>query len=133
MDFIYSWFKRIRKYGGLVCFIIQNLGDIFGNQEIISKTTAITNNSQYSFIFQLAPADIESFNDIERIRDSDNKISNDEETQEKILKSLVFKRDDVVPERCRKSFNYLRIYVVQFGYNCMKEPKVNNAYAIVER
>lgn len=64
LDFIYSWFKRIRKYGGLVCFITQNLGDIFGNQEIISKTTAITNNSQYSFIFPLAPADIEILTDL---------------------------------------------------------------------
>lgn len=64
LDFVYMWFKRIRKYGGLICFITQNLGDIFGNQEIISKTTAITNNSQYSFIFPLAPADIAILTDL---------------------------------------------------------------------
>ena len=54
----------VRKYGGLICFITQHLGDIFGNQEIISKTTAITNNSQYSFIFPLAPADIAILTDL---------------------------------------------------------------------
>lgn len=64
LDFIYQQFKRIRKYGGLICFITQNLGDIFGNQEIIAKTTAITNNSQYSFIFPLAPADIAILTDL---------------------------------------------------------------------
>ena len=64
LDFVFMWYKRIRKYGGLICFITQNLGDIFGNQEIISKTTAITNNSQYSFIFPLAPADIAILSDL---------------------------------------------------------------------
>lgn len=64
LDFVYMWYKRIRKYGGMICFITQNLGDIFGNQEIISKTTAITNNSQYSFVFPLAPADLEILTDL---------------------------------------------------------------------
>jgi hypothetical protein len=66
LDFVYMWYKRIRKYGGLICFITQNLGDIFGNQEIISKTTAITNNSQYSFVFPLAPADIATLTELYR-------------------------------------------------------------------
>jgi hypothetical protein len=66
LDFVYMWYKRIRKYGGLICFITQNLGDIFGNQEIISKTTAITNNSQYSFIFPLAPVDIATLTELYR-------------------------------------------------------------------
>lgn len=64
LDFVYMWYKRIRKYGGMICFITQNLGDIFGNQEIISKTTAIVNNSQYSFVFPLAPADLEILTDL---------------------------------------------------------------------
>ena len=64
LDFVYMWYKRIRKYGGLIGFITQNLGDIFGNQEIISKTTAIVNNSQYSFVFPLAPADLEILTDL---------------------------------------------------------------------
>ncbi len=64
LDFVFMWYKRIRKYGGMICFITQNLGDIFGNQEIISKTTAIVNNSQYSFVFPLAPADLEILTDL---------------------------------------------------------------------
>ena len=64
LDFVFMWYKRIRKYGGLIGFITQNLGDIFGNQEIISKTTAIVNNSQYSFVFPLAPADLEILTDL---------------------------------------------------------------------
>ncbi|MCM1404662.1 MAG: DUF87 domain-containing protein, partial [Prevotella sp.] len=64
LDFVYMWYKRIRKYGGMICFITQNLSDIFGNQDIISKTTAIANNSQYSFVFPLAPADLEILTDL---------------------------------------------------------------------
>ena len=64
LDFVYMWYKRIRKYGGLIGFITQNLADIFGNQEIISRTTAIVNNSQYSFVFPLAPADLEILTDL---------------------------------------------------------------------
>jgi hypothetical protein len=66
LDFVYSWYKRIRKYGGFIIFLTQNLGDIFGNKEIISKTTAIVNNSQYSFLFGLAPADIDTLKDLYR-------------------------------------------------------------------
>ena len=58
LDFIFMWYKRIRKYDGSIMFLTQNLSDILGNQAIVSKTTAIINNAQYSFIFSLAPADI---------------------------------------------------------------------------
>lgn len=58
LDFIFMWYKRIRKYNGTIMFLTQNLSDILGNQAIVSKTTAIINNAQYSFIFSLAPADI---------------------------------------------------------------------------
>ena len=58
LDFIYMWYKRIRKYNGTIMFLTQNLSDILGNQAIVNKTTAIINNAQYSFIFSLAPADI---------------------------------------------------------------------------
>jgi len=58
LDFIYMWYKRIRKYNGTIMFLTQNLSDILGNQTIVNKTTAIINNAQYSFIFSLAPADI---------------------------------------------------------------------------
>lgn len=66
LDFIYEWYKRVRKYGGSMIFLTQNLGDIVGNAEIVAKTSAIVNNSIYSFVFSLAPGDIETLNDIYR-------------------------------------------------------------------
>lgn len=42
----------------------QNLSDIFGNEKVIQKTSAIVNNSQYSFVFGLAPADLEILTDL---------------------------------------------------------------------
>jgi len=64
LDFIFQWYKRIRKYNGGMMFLTQNLGDILGNTEIVTKTSAIINNSQYSFVFSLAPADIEILTDL---------------------------------------------------------------------
>lgn len=66
LDFVFQQFKRIRKYNGGMLFATQNLSDITGNSEIISKTSAIINNSQYSFILPLAPADIEVLTDLYR-------------------------------------------------------------------
>lgn len=59
LNFVHVWYKRIRKYEGSMFFATQNLSDIFGKTDIIEKTTAIINNSQYSFVFGLAPADLE--------------------------------------------------------------------------
>lgn len=59
LDFVFLWYKRIRKYNGSIMFLTQNLSDIMGNTAIVQKTTAIINNAQYSFIFSLAPADLE--------------------------------------------------------------------------
>ena len=47
------------KYWGAIWFLTQNLSDVFGNDDVVSKTSAIVNNSQYSFVFALAPADLE--------------------------------------------------------------------------
>ena len=64
LDFMQSWFKRIRKYNGSMMFLTQNLSDVLGNSEIVAKTSAIINNSQYSFIFGLAPADINALTEL---------------------------------------------------------------------
>lgn len=64
LQFVYLWYKRIRKYEGSIFFATQNLSDIFGNEAVIAKTTAIVNNSQYSFVFGLAPADLEILTDL---------------------------------------------------------------------
>ena len=64
LDFVYQWYKRIRKYSGAMIFLTQNLADIVGNSEIISKTSAIINNTQYSFIMTLQGKDVEVLQDI---------------------------------------------------------------------
>ena len=64
LDFVFLWYKRIRKYNGSIMFLTQNLSDILGNTAVVQKTTAIINNAQYSFIFALAPADLEILTDL---------------------------------------------------------------------
>jgi hypothetical protein len=59
LDFVYEQYKKIRKYDGMIMFLTQNLNDLLGNPEVIGKTSAIINNSQYSFVFSLSPADLE--------------------------------------------------------------------------
>lgn len=83
LDFVFQWYKRVRKYDGGMLFATQNLSDITGNAEVINKTSAIINNSQYSFILPLAPADIEVLTELYRnageINDTEqNEIANNE-------------------------------------------------------
>jgi type IV secretory pathway VirB4 component len=59
LDFMYQLAKRIRKYNGMQIVITQNIKDFVGTQEIIRKSTAIINACQYSFIFSLAPNDMD--------------------------------------------------------------------------
>ena len=58
LDFMYQLAKRIRKYNGMEIVCTQNIKDFVGTQEIARKSTAIINASQYSFIFNLAPNDL---------------------------------------------------------------------------
>lgn len=66
LDFIFLEYKRIRKYEGSIAFLTQNLSDIVGNSAIVQKTTAIINNAQYSFIFSLAPGDLQILTELYR-------------------------------------------------------------------
>ena len=59
LDFMYQLAKRIRKYKGMQIVITQNIKDFVGSEEIIRKSTAIINACQYSFIFALAPNDMD--------------------------------------------------------------------------
>jgi len=59
LDFMYQLAKRIRKYNGMQIVITQNIKDFVGTQEIVRKSTAIINACQYSFIFALAPNDMD--------------------------------------------------------------------------
>ena len=59
LDFMFQLAKRIRKYNGMQIVITQNIKDFVGSDEIARKSTAIINACQYSFIFALAPNDIQ--------------------------------------------------------------------------
>jgi len=59
LDFMFQLAKRIRKYNGMQIIITQNIKDFVGSEEIARKSTAIINACQYSFIFSLAPNDME--------------------------------------------------------------------------
>lgn len=59
LDFMYQLAKRIRKYNGMQIVITQNIKDFVGTEELARKSTAIINASQYSFIFPLAPNDMQ--------------------------------------------------------------------------
>ncbi|MDR0850634.1 MAG: DUF87 domain-containing protein [Christensenellaceae bacterium] len=58
LDFMAQMAKRIRKYGGMQIIITQNIKDFVGSPEIERQSSAVINASQYSFIFSLAPNDI---------------------------------------------------------------------------
>jgi len=59
LDFMFQLAKRIRKYNGMQIVITQNIKDFVGSEEIARKSTAIINACQYSFIFGLAPNDMD--------------------------------------------------------------------------
>lgn len=59
LDFMFQLAKRIRKYNGMQIVITQNVKDFVGSEEIARKSTAIINACQYSFIFGLAPNDMD--------------------------------------------------------------------------
>ena len=59
LDFMFQLAKRIRKYNGMQIVITQNIKDFVGTEELARKSTAIINACQYSFIFALAPNDMQ--------------------------------------------------------------------------
>ena len=62
--FMHSMIKRIRKYNGIFVVITQNVNDFVGSPSIKKYTTSIINGCQYSFIFGLNPADLQSLIDL---------------------------------------------------------------------
>ncbi|MCQ2602292.1 MAG: DUF87 domain-containing protein, partial [Clostridia bacterium] len=78
LDFMYQLAKRIRKYNGMQIVITQNIKDFVGTQEIVRKSTAIINACQYSFIFALAPNDMD---DLCTLYDKAGKINKTEQDQ----------------------------------------------------
>jgi type IV secretory pathway VirB4 component len=78
LDFMYQLAKRIRKYNGMQIVITQNIKDFVGTQEIVRKSTAIINACQYSFIFALAPNDMD---DLCTLYDKAGRINSTEQEQ----------------------------------------------------
>ena len=78
LDFMYQLAKRIRKYNGMQIVITQNIKDFVGSQEIIRKSSAIINACQYSFIFPLAPNDMD---DLCTLYDKAGRINETEQDQ----------------------------------------------------
>jgi len=78
LDFMYQLAKRIRKYNGMQIVITQNIKDFVGSPDIVRKSTAIINACQYSFIFALAPNDMD---DLCTLYDKAGKINQSEQDQ----------------------------------------------------
>ena len=78
LDFMYQLAKRIRKYNGMQIVITQNIKDFVGSPEIIRKSTAVINACQYSFIFALAPNDMD---DLCTLYDKAGRINKTEQDQ----------------------------------------------------
>ena len=78
LDFMFQLAKRIRKYNGMQIVITQNIKDFVGSEEIARKSTAIINACQYSFIFALAPNDIQ---DLVRLYQNAGGINENEQEQ----------------------------------------------------
>ncbi len=78
LDFMYQLAKRIRKYNGMQIVITQNIKDFVGSEEIARKSTAIINACQYSFIFSLAPNDMD---DLCRLYEKAGGINENEQEQ----------------------------------------------------
>lgn len=64
LNFMTSMAKRIRKYGGMLIVITQNINDFVGSEEIKRQSTAVINACQYSLIFSLSPSDVNDLIDL---------------------------------------------------------------------
>ena len=64
LDFLYQIVKRIRKHYGGLWFATQNIEDFNANSVVAKKSSAILNNSQYSFFFNLSPNNLKSLKDL---------------------------------------------------------------------
>ncbi|MDR1392094.1 MAG: DUF87 domain-containing protein [Clostridiales bacterium] len=78
LDFMFQLAKRIRKYSGMQIIITQNVKDFVGTEELARKSTAIINACQYSFIFPLAPSDM---NDLVKLYEKAGEINDTEQEQ----------------------------------------------------
>lgn len=66
LSFVVGLVKRMRKYYGVLYIITQNINDFTGrgNSKIKSQAEAILNNSLYQFVHQLAPSDLQDYDNL---------------------------------------------------------------------
>ena len=99
LDFMFQLAKRIRKYNGMQIVITQNIKDFVGSEEIARKSTAIINACQYSFVFGLAPNDMD---DLCRLYEKAGGIN--EQEQEDILSAKRGQAFAIMSPSSRSSF-----------------------------
>ena len=100
LDFMFQLAKRIRKYNGMQIVITQNIKDFVGSEEIARKSTAIINACQYSFVFGLAPNDMD---DLCRLYEKAGGIN--EQEQEDILNAKRGQAFAIMSPSSRTSFH----------------------------
>ena len=99
LDFMFQLAKRIRKYNGMQIVITQNIKDFVGTEELARKSTAIINACQYSFIFALAPNDMQ---DLVKLYEKAGGINENE--QEQIVQAARGQAFAIMSPTSRSSF-----------------------------
>ena len=120
LDFMFQLAKRIRKYNGMQIVITQNIKDFVGSEEIARKSTAIINACQYSFVFGLAPNDMD---DLCRLYEKAGGIN--EQEQEDILSAKRGQAFAIMSPTSRSSF---RIDVPQLMVNMFEKQEFESVY-----
>lgn len=122
LDFMFQLAKRIRKYNGMQIVITQNIKDFVGSEEIARKSTAIINACQYSFIFSLAPNDMD---DLCKLYEKAGGINENE--QEQIVSAPRGQAFTVMSPTSRSTF---KVEVPQGVVDLFQEPDYTSGYFI---
>lgn len=120
LDFMFQMAKRIRKYNGMQIVITQNIKDFVGTEELARKSTAIINACQYSFIFPLAPNDME---DLCKLYEKAGGINENE--QEQIVQAPRGQAFTVLSSQSRSSF---KVEVPESVVDMFQEPEFESEY-----
>ncbi len=120
LDFMFQLAKRIRKYNGMQIVITQNIKDFVGSEEIARKSTAIINACQYSFVFGLAPNDMD---DLCRLYEKAGGIN--EQEQEDILNARRGQAFAIMSPSSRSSF---QVEVPQLFVNMFEKMDFESVY-----
>ena len=120
LDFMFQMAKRIRKYNGMQIVITQNIKDFVGTEELVRKSTAIINACQYSFIFPLAPNDME---DLCKLYEKAGGINENE--QEQIIQAPRGQAFTILSSQSRSSF---KVEVPQSVVTMFQEPQFESEY-----